>query len=149
MATTLTLRNPADDSEISTIELATALDVHRMVDRARTSFESWKRVAPTDRARLLRRFAQTIADHADELARLDTMNMGMPISSSRWCANTAAEVVHYYAGAVDKHLGHTYPVADGVSMTFHEPMGVVGVITPWNFPILIAAWKLGPALACG
>jgi acyl-CoA reductase-like NAD-dependent aldehyde dehydrogenase len=149
MASTLTLRNPADDSEISTIELASAHDVDRMVDRARQAFDRWKAVAPTDRARVLRRFAQTIADHAEELARLDTMNMGMPISSSRWCANTAAEVVHYYAGAVDKHLGHTYPVADGVSMTFHEPMGVVGVITPWNFPILIAAWKLGPALACG
>jgi betaine-aldehyde dehydrogenase len=122
MASTLTLRNPADDSEISTIELASAHDVDRMVDRARQAFDRWKAVAPTDRARVLRRFAQTIADHAEELARLDTMNMGMPISSSRWCANTAAEVVHYYAGAVDKHLGQTYPVA---------------------------AWKVGPALACG
>lgn len=149
MASTLTLRNPADDSEIRTIELATAHDVDRMVERATVAFDAWRRVTPNDRARLLRRFAQTIADHAEELARLDTTNMGMPISSSRWCANTAAEVVHYYAGAVDKHLGHTYPVADGVSMTFHEPMGVVGAIIPWNFPILIAAWKLGPALACG
>lgn len=145
----MTLRNPADDSEIRTIELATAHDVDRMVERATVAFDAWRRVTPNDRARLLRRFAQTIADHAEELARLDTTNMGMPISSSRWCANTAAEVVHYYAGAVDKHLGHTYPVADGVSMTFHEPMGVVGAIIPWNFPILIAAWKLGPALACG
>jgi len=109
MASTLTLRNPADDSEITTIALASARDVDRMVERAATAFVGWRAVAPTDRARLLRRFAQTIADHAEELARLDTINMGMPISSSRWCANTAAEVVHYYAGAVDKHLGHTYP----------------------------------------
>ncbi len=149
MASTMTLRNPADDREISTIELATASDVDRMVTRAHSAFDAWRQVNPTDRARLLRRFAQKVADHAEELARLDTTNMGMPISSSRWCADTAAEVLHYYAGAVDKHLGHTYPVADGVSMTFHEPMGVVGLIIPWNFPILMAAWKLGPALACG
>lgn len=149
MSNSLTLRNPADDTEITTIELVSARDVDRLVDRARVAFESWGTMAPNDRARLLRRFAETIADHAEELARLDTVNMGMPIGSSRWCANTAAEVVHYYAGAIDKHLGHTYPVADGVSMTFHEPMGVVGAITPWNFPVLIAAWKLGPALACG
>ncbi|MFZ9443802.1 MAG: aldehyde dehydrogenase family protein [Ilumatobacteraceae bacterium] len=149
MASTLTLFDPANDSEISTIELMSSSDVDEMVRRASRAHEQWRKVAPNDRTRLLRRFAETIADHAEELARLDTSNMGMPISSSRWCANTAAEVIHYYAGAVDKHLGNTYPVADGVTMTFHEPLGVVGLIIPWNFPILIAAWKLGPALACG
>ena len=97
----------------------------------------------------MRRLAETIAAHAQELAELDTRNMGMPIGSSKWCADTAAEVIHYYAGAIDKHLGHTYPVAGGVTMTFHEPLGVVGLIVPWNFPVLIACWKLGPALACG
>jgi acyl-CoA reductase-like NAD-dependent aldehyde dehydrogenase len=106
-------------------------------------------MAPNDRIKIMRRFAETIATHAQELAELDTRNMGMPIGSSRWCADTAAEVIHYYAGAVDKHLGHTYPVAGGVTMTFHEPLGVVGLIVPWNFPVLIACWKLGPALACG
>ena len=106
-------------------------------------------MAPNDRARLMRRFADMVIAHADELALLDTRNMGMPISSSKWCANTAGEVLHYYAGAIDKHLGHTYPVAGGVSMTLHEPLGVVGCIVPWNFPILIASWKIGPALACG
>ena len=75
--------------------------------------------------------------------------MGMPIGNSRWCANTVADVLHYYAGAVDKHLGQTIPVAGGIAMTFNEPIGVVGLITPWNFPMLIASWKLGPALACG
>jgi len=149
MASTLTLFDPANDTEISTIELMSSTEVDEMVRRASLSHEQWRKVAPNDRTRLLRRFAETIADHAEELARLDTSNMGMPISSSRWCANTAAEVIHYYAGAVDKHLGNTYPVADGVTMTFHEPLGVVGLIIPWNFPILIAAWKLGPALACG
>ena len=97
----------------------------------------------------MRRWATLVAEHADELAHIETANMGMPIASSRWCAETAAEVVHYYAGSIDKHTGSTIPVAGGVTMTFHEPLGVVGLITPWNFPMLIATWKLGPALACG
>lgn len=146
---TLELRNPADGAVSRRIELCDASAVDRAVDRAAAAFPGWKAVTPNDRTRALRRFAEAIADDAENLARLDTLDMGMPISSSRWCANTAAEVIHYYAGAIDKHLGHTYPVADGVSMTFHEPIGVVGAIIPWNFPVLIAAWKIGPALACG
>ena len=149
MSSTLELRNPADDTVTRDVLLCDVADVDRMVEQAQRSFATWKAMAPNDRVRILRRFAQAIADDAENLARLDTRDMGMPIASSRWCANTAAEVIHYYAGAVDKHLGHTYPVADGVSMTFHEPLGVVGVIIPWNFPVLIAAWKIGPALACG
>lgn len=149
MSSTLELRNPADDTVTRDVLLCDVADVDRMVEQAQRSFATWKVMAPNDRVRILRGFAQAIADDAENLARLDTRDMGMPIASSRWCANTAAEVIHYYAGAVDKHLGHTYPVADGVSMTFHEPLGVVGVIIPWNFPVLIAAWKIGPALACG
>ena len=75
--------------------------------------------------------------------------MGMTIGNSRWCAGTAADVLHYFAGAVDKHTGSTIPVAGGVDMTFHEPLGVVGLIVPWNFPLLMASWKVGPALATG
>jgi acyl-CoA reductase-like NAD-dependent aldehyde dehydrogenase len=119
------------------------------VIRAQAALPAWRDMAPNDRIKITRRFAETIAAHAQELAELDTRNMGMPIGSSKWCADTAAEVIHYYAGAIDKHLGHTYPVAGGVTMTFHEPLGVVGLIVPWNFPVLIACWKLGPALACG
>ena len=145
----ITLRNPADDSVIQEVPLATVHDVDQAVARAHAVLPAWRDMAPNDRAKLMRRFADTIAAHAQELAELDTRNMGMPIGSSLWCANTAAEVIHYYAGAVDKHLGHTYPVAGGVTMTFHEPLGVVGLIVPWNFPLLIACWKLGPALACG
>ena len=145
----ITLRNPADDSVITDISLAGRDDVDRAVERAKRALPSWTSMAPNDRARLMRRFADVVASHADELALLDTRNMGMPVSSSTWCANTASEVLHYYAGAIDKHLGHTYPVAGGVSMTLHEPLGVVGCIVPWNFPILIASWKIGPALACG
>jgi acyl-CoA reductase-like NAD-dependent aldehyde dehydrogenase len=146
---TITLRNPADDSVIQDVPLATVHDVDQAVIRAQAALPAWRDMAPNDRIKIMRRFAETIAVHAHELAELDTRNMGMPIGSSKWCADTAAEVIHYYAGAIDKHLGHTYPVAGGVTMTFHEPLGVVGLIVPWNFPVLIACWKLGPALACG
>ena len=146
---TITLRNPADDSVIQDVPLATVHDVDQAVIRAQAALPAWRDMAPNDRVKIMRRFAETIAAHAQELAELDTRNMGMPIGSSKWCADTAAEVIHYYAGAIDKHLGHTYPVAGGVTMTFHEPLGVVGLIVPWNFPVLIACWKLGPALACG
>ena len=98
---------------------------------------------------MLRRFADVVAAHADELAAIETANMGMPIGSSTWCANAVADVLHYFAGAVDKHVGSTIPVAGGVDVTFHEPLGVVGLITPWNFPMLMASWKIGPALATG
>lgn len=146
---TITLRNPADDSVLQELPLATVHDVDQAVIRAQAALPAWRDMAPNDRIKIMRRFAETIAAHAQELAELDTRNMGMPIGSSKWCADTAAEVIHYYAGAIDKHLGHTYPVAGGVTMTFHEPLGVVGLIVPWNFPLLIACWKLGPALACG
>jgi acyl-CoA reductase-like NAD-dependent aldehyde dehydrogenase len=146
---TITLRNPADDSVLQEVPLATVHDVDQAVVRAQAALPAWRDMAPNDRIKIMRRFAETIAAHAQELAELDTRNMGMPIGSSKWCADTAAEVIHYYAGAIDKHLGHTYPVAGGVTMTFHEPLGVVGLIVPWNFPVLIACWKLGPALACG
>jgi acyl-CoA reductase-like NAD-dependent aldehyde dehydrogenase len=146
---TITLRNPADDSVLQEVPLATVHDVDQAVVRAQAALPAWRDMAPNDRIKIMRRFAETIAAHAQELAELDTRNMGMPIGSSKWCADTAAEVIHYYAGAIDKHLGHTYPVAGGVTMTFHEPHGVVGLIVPWNFPVLIACWKLGPALACG
>jgi acyl-CoA reductase-like NAD-dependent aldehyde dehydrogenase len=145
----ITLRNPATDESIGDQPLATAADTDAAVRRAREAAPAWRAVTPADRTRLLRRFADTIAAHADELAELETRNMGMPIGSARWCANAAADVVHYFAGAVEKHTGSTIPVAGGVDMTFREPLGVVGLITPWNFPVLMASWKIGPALASG
>ena len=149
MSATIALINPADETLIRDQPLATGADADAAIARAAASFPAWRAMAPTDRVKLMRRLADTVAAHAEELAQLETANMGMPIGNSRWCANTAAEVFHYYAGCIDKHTGATIPVAGGVTMTFHEPLGVVGVITPWNFPLLIAAWKLGPALACG
>ncbi|HZX53142.1 MAG TPA: aldehyde dehydrogenase family protein, partial [Ilumatobacteraceae bacterium] len=149
MAETLALVNPATEAVIRDQPLATAADADAAIERAAAALPAWRALAPLDRIKVMRRFADMIAGHADELAHLETDNMGMPIASSRWCADTAAEVIHYYAGCVDKHTGATIPVAGGVTMTFHEPIGVVGLITPWNFPLMIATWKIGPALACG
>ena len=143
------LINPTDESVLRELQLATRQDADEAIARARAAAPAWRSVAPADRARLMRRFADKIAEDADELGRLETANMGMPIGSSTWCANAAADVVHYFAGAIDKHTGSTIPVAGGIDVTFHEPLGVVGLITPWNFPVLMASWKIGPALAAG
>jgi acyl-CoA reductase-like NAD-dependent aldehyde dehydrogenase len=143
------LINPTDETLVRDVPLAGRDEADAAIARAKHAAPAWQAVAPADRARLLRRFADTIAGHADELAHMETANMGMPIGSSTWCANAAADVIHYFAGAIDKHTGSTIPVAGGVNMTFHEPLGVVGLITPWNFPVLMASWKIGPALASG
>lgn len=143
------LRNPSTTEVIRELPLAGRDEVDAAVARASAASPQWRAVAPADRARLLRRFADTVAAHADELARIETENMGMPIGSSTWCANAVADVLHYFGGAIDKHTGSTIPVAGGVDLTFHEPLGVVGLITPWNFPMLMASWKIGPALATG
>jgi acyl-CoA reductase-like NAD-dependent aldehyde dehydrogenase len=97
----------------------------------------------------LRRLATLVEEHHEELSRIESRNVGKPISGARGEVGMVAQVFHFYAGAVDKHYGETIPVAGGVDMTFREPLGVVGLITPWNFPLNIASWKLGPALACG
>ena len=141
--------NPATEKELTQVHESTAEDLDAAVGRAVKSFESWREVAPADRARLLRRVAALVEENAEELARLETQNVGKPISDSRGEVAMVAEVFYYYAGAIDKHMGETIPVAGGIDVTFHEPLGVVGLITPWNFPLNIASWKLAPALACG
>ena len=119
------------------------------VARARAAYPAWRAVAPSDRARLLRRLAALVEENTEELALLETRNVGKPISDSRGEVGMVAEVFNFYAGAVDKHYGETIPVAGGIDLTFREPLGVVGLIVPWNFPLNISSWKLGPALACG
>jgi acyl-CoA reductase-like NAD-dependent aldehyde dehydrogenase len=121
----------------------------RAVAAARRAFPSWAKVSVADRARLIRRLAVLIEEHAEELADLETSNVGKPISDSRGEVAMVAQVFHFYAGAVDKHYGESIPVSGGIDLTFHEPLGVVGLITPWNFPLNIASWKVAPALACG
>src|SRR6202030_555045 len=131
------------------LEPAGVAETDRAVAAARAAFPAWRAVAPSDRARLLRRLASLVEDHGEELALLETRNVGKPISDSRGEVAMVADVFHFYAGAIDKHHGQTIPVSGGIDITFHEPLGVVGLIVPWNFPLNIASWKLGPALACG
>jgi acyl-CoA reductase-like NAD-dependent aldehyde dehydrogenase len=146
---TLTLRNPATEEVIHEMPHATVADMDAAIAKADKALPAWKALTPNERTKLMRRFADTVAAHVDELAELETRNMGMPIGSARWCANAVSDVLHYFAGAVEKHTGSSIPVAGGIDVTFHEPLGVVGLITPWNFPMLMASWKIGPALAAG
>ncbi len=141
--------NPATEETIAELPHGTAEDADRAVAAAAAAYPAWRAVSPEDRGRLLRRLATLVEEHAEELALLETRNVGKPIGDARGEAGMVADVFHFYAGAVDKHHGETIPVSGGVDVTFREPLGVVGLITPWNFPLNIASWKLGPALACG
>jgi len=141
--------NPATEEVIAELDAAGAVELEAAIARAKDSFPAWSSVAPSDRARLLRRVASLVEGHGEELARLESRNVGKPITDARGEVEMVADVFYFYAGAIDKHHGETIPVAGGVDMTFREPLGVVGLITPWNFPLNIASWKMGPALACG
>jgi betaine-aldehyde dehydrogenase len=146
---TLTVLNPATEEPIAELEQAGVEETDEAVARAKERFPAWRAIAPQERAGLLRRLATLVEDHAEELARIESRNVGKPIAGARGEIGMVAQVFHFYAGAVDKHYGSTIPVASGVAATFREPLGVVGLIVPWNFPLNIASWKLGPALACG
>ena len=146
---TLTVIDPATEEPIAELEQAGAEETDEAVARAKRAFPSWRAVAPVDRARLLRRLATLVEEHAEELALIESRNVGKPIAGARGEVAMVANVFHFYAGAVEKHYGETIPVAGGVDLTFREPLGVVGLIVPWNFPLNISSWKLGPALACG
>jgi betaine-aldehyde dehydrogenase len=146
---TVTVVNPATEETIATLPSGGVDEADAAVARARAAFPAWSRVAPADRGRLLRRLAALVEEHGEELARIESENVGKPITGARGEVAMVADVLHFYAGAIDKRHGETIPVAGGVDMTFREPLGVVGLIVPWNFPLNIASWKLGPALACG
>jgi betaine-aldehyde dehydrogenase len=134
---------------IAELEEAGVAETDAAVARAKTAFPAWRGVSPADRGRLLRRLATLVEEHGEELARIESENVGKPISGARAEVGMVAQVLHFYGGAVDKHYGETIPVAGGMAATFREPLGVVGLIVPWNFPLNITSWKLGPALACG
>ena len=146
---TLVVVDPATAQPIAELQQAGLEETDAAVARAKAAFPAWRAVAPADRARLLRRLAALVEEHGEELARIESRNVGKPISGARAEVGMVADVFHFYAGAVDKHHGTTIPVAGGIDATFREPLGVVGLIVPWNFPLNIASWKLGPALACG
>jgi acyl-CoA reductase-like NAD-dependent aldehyde dehydrogenase len=146
---TVTVINPATEETIATLDSAGVEEADAAVARANAAYPAWRAVSPADRGRLLRRLATLVEEHHEELSRIESDNVGKPINGARGEVGMVADVFHFYAGAVDKHHGETIPVAGGVDMTFREPLGVVGLIVPWNFPLNISSWKLGPALATG
>ncbi|TMM31658.1 MAG: aldehyde dehydrogenase [Actinobacteria bacterium] len=141
--------NPATEEVVAHVEPTAPAEVDRLIDRAATAFPAWRAVAPGDRARLLRRFASIVDSHVEELASLEVRNSGHTIANARWEAGNVRDVLDYYAGAPERLTGRQIPVPGGVDITFHEPLGVVGVIVPWNFPMPIAGWGFAPALAAG
>jgi acyl-CoA reductase-like NAD-dependent aldehyde dehydrogenase len=143
------LINPATAEVVATVEATSLADADAAIGRAAAAFESWRDVSPGDRARLLRRFASLVDSHRDELAGLEVRNSGHTIGNARWEAGNVRDVLDYYAGAPERLSGRQIPVAGGLDVTFHEPLGVVGIIVPWNFPMPIAGWGFGPALAAG
>jgi aldehyde dehydrogenase (NAD+) len=142
--------NPATGTHLANVAEAGVEDVNRAVAAAVSACAQWGSLSPVTRGRTMHRFANLVEEHAEQLALLECRNVGMPISDARGQLSMIVDVIRYYAGAVDKFFGNTVPVErDGVAMTFREPIGVVGVITPWNFPIAIPSWKIAPALVCG
>ena len=141
--------NPANEQLVRTVELLDATATDAAISRSRQAFAGWRRVSPGDRARLLRRFAEAVDGDLERLARLEVANAGHTISNARWEAGNARDVIAYYSGAPERLIGQQIPVVDGLDVTFHEPLGVVGIIVPWNFPMPIASWAFAPALAAG
>ena len=145
----LEVLNPATEEVVESLEPATEDDADAAIARAREAFPAWRDVQPDDRSRLLRRLADALDAEQENLAQLESKNTGKPIGDSRGEMAMVAETFHYYAGMPERLLGDTIPVSGGVDVTFREPLGVVGLIVPWNFPLTIASWKMAPALAAG
>ena len=145
----LEVLNPATEEVVESLEPATEDDADAVIARARDAFPAWRDVQPGDRSRLLRRLADALDAEQENLAQLESKNTGKPIGDSRGEMAMVAETFHYYAGMPERLLGDTIPVSGGVDVTFREPLGVVGLIVPWNFPLTIASWKMAPALAAG
>jgi acyl-CoA reductase-like NAD-dependent aldehyde dehydrogenase len=141
--------DPATGEVVGTVGAASLAETDAAISRAAVAYETWRAVAPGDRARLLRRFAAAVDAHLEELAQLEVRNAGHTVGNARWEAGNVRDVLDYYAGAPERLTGRQIPVPGGLDVTFHEPLGVVGVIVPWNFPMPIAAWGFAPALAAG
>ena len=141
--------NPANGHSITQVGLADLGETDAAIERAHRAFSTWRTIAPGERARLLRAFAATVEVHIEELAQLEVANSGHTISNARWEAGNVRDVLNYYSAGPERHVGKQIPVAGGIDITFHEPLGVVGIIVPWNFPMPIAGWSFAPALAAG
>lgn len=145
----LDVLNPATEEVIATVPGAAAQDIDTAVRRAARAQERWAALAPGERARVLRRFAAVVDEHREELARLEVREAGHTLGNARWEAGNVRDLLDYAAGGVERLTGRQIPVAGGLDVTLLEPLGVVGVIAPWNFPMPIAAWGTAPALAAG
>ncbi len=147
--TTFDVIDPATEERVRSVDLASAEETDEAIAQARTAFQTWRHVDPADRGRLLRRFADVVDGAIEELAQLEVRNSGHTIGNARWEAGNVRDVLTYYSAAPERLFGRQIPVAGGVDITFKEPLGVVGVIVPWNFPMPIAGWGFAPALAAG
>ncbi|MFB7355476.1 aldehyde dehydrogenase family protein [Streptomyces gardneri] len=145
----LQVLNPATEELVATVPAATPADIDAAVARATAAQRGWAAAAPADRARLLRRFAVVVDEHVEELAHLEVAEAGHTIGNARWEAGNVRDLLDFAAGGVERLNGRQIPVAGGLDVTILEPLGVVGVIAPWNFPMPIAAWATAPALAAG
>ncbi|MFC3897561.1 aldehyde dehydrogenase family protein [Lentzea rhizosphaerae] len=141
--------NPATEKVVRSVPHTSLEETDAAIVRAQQAFQSWRNVAPGDRGRLLRKFAELVDAHNEELARLEVENSGHTIGNARWEAGNVRDVLQYYSAAPERLFGKQIPVPGGLNVTFHEPLGVVGVIVPWNFPMPIAGWGFAPALAAG
>ncbi|MEA2132187.1 MAG: hypothetical protein QOC68_96, partial [Solirubrobacteraceae bacterium] len=149
MSTTLEVLEPATEAVLAEIPRAGAEETDAAVARAKAAYPAWRAVAPDERAALLHRLADALAGEHETLSLLEARNAGKPIGDARGEMQMVVDTFRYYAAGPERNLGDTIPVAGGLGMTVREPLGVVGLITPWNFPLTIAAWKLAPALAAG
>jgi acyl-CoA reductase-like NAD-dependent aldehyde dehydrogenase len=143
------LINPATGTVLTSVPSNGLEETDAAIERAYRAYGEWRRVSPGDRARLLRRFAALVDEHLDELADLEVHNSGHTVGNARWEAGNVRDVLDYYAGAPERLSGRQIPVSGGIDVTFHEPLGVIGIIVPWNFPMPIAGWGFAPALAAG
>ena len=149
MTDVFTVINPATARPLTEVPEAGLAEADAAIEAAHAAFPAWKAMPPGERATLLRRFAAVVDAHVDELAEIEVRNAGHTWGNARWEAGNVRDCLNYYAGAPERLFGRQIPVAGGVDVTFHEPLGVVGIIVPWNFPMPIAGWGFAPALAAG
>ena len=141
--------NPATEDIVTEIHQHSQDETDALIERAAVAFNLWRKVSPGERSALLRNFAREVSNHREELAQLEINNSGHTRGNALWEADNVANVLNYYSAAPERLFGRQIPVPNGVDITFKEPLGVVGVIVPWNFPMPIAGWGFAPALAAG
>ena len=147
--TSFTIINPSNEEVVTDIALADIAETDAIIEKAAKAFQTWRHVNPGDRARIMRKFATVIDAHIEELAQLEVLNAGHTIGNARWEAGNVRDVVNYYSAVPERLFGRQIPVPNGIDITFKEPLGVVGIIVPWNFPMPIAGWGFAPAIAAG